>query len=84
MSISDVQEPIQVLKKGYVRVKVKKSGKNRKHVEFRDKKIEYRQTNQMVWQIRKSYQGGWKDFANELTSEETVRELIKKEYDVRY
>ena len=51
---------------------------------LRDKKIEYRQTNQMVWQIRRTYQGGWKDFANELTSEETVRELIKKEYDVRY
>jgi len=84
MSISDLQEPIQVLKKGSVRVKVKRSGERRRYGELRDKKIEYRQTNQMVWQIRKTYQGGWKDFANELTSEETVRELIKKEYDVRY
>jgi len=84
MSISDVQEPIQVLKKGYVRVKVKKSGDNRFYWELRDKNIEYRQTNQMVWQVRKTYQGGWKDFANELTSEEVVRELIRKEYDVRY
>jgi len=52
--------------------------------ELREKKIEYRKTNQMIWQIRMTYQGGWKDFANELTSEETVRELIRKEYDVRY
>jgi len=84
MSISDVQEPIQVLKKGYVRVKVRKSRESRRYSELRDKKIEYRQTNKMVWQIRKTYQGGWKYFANELTSEKTVRELIKKEYDVRY
>ena len=84
MSIRDVQEPIQVLKKGSVWVRVRKSGVNRRDGELRDKKIEYRQTNQMVWQIRKTYQGGWKDFANELTSEEAVRELIKKEYDVRY
>jgi len=84
MSIGDVQEPVQVLKKGYVWVKVRVSGENRRYGELRDKLIEYRQTNQMVWQIRETYQGGWKDFANELTSEETVRELIKKEYDVRY
>jgi len=84
MSLGDVQEPVQVLKKGSVWVKVRKSGKNRRYGELRDKQIEYRQTNQMVWQIRETYQGGWKDFANELTSEETVRELIKKEYDVRY
>jgi len=84
MSIGDVQEPVQVLKKGSVWVKVRVSGKNRRYGELRDKQIEYRQTNQMVWQIRKTYQGGWKNFANELTSEETVRELIKKEYDVRY
>ncbi len=84
MSISDVQEPIQVLKEGYVRVKVRKSGENRFYGKLRDRKIEYRQTNKMVWQVRKTYQGGWKDFANELTSEEVVRELIRKEYDVRY
>jgi len=84
MSISDVQEPIQVLKKGSVRIKVRKSKENGIAGELRDKKIEYRQTNQMVWQLRKTYQGGWKDFANELTSEEVVRELIRKEYDMRY
>jgi len=84
MSIGDVQESVQVLKKGSVWVKVRKSGINRRYGELRDKQIEYRQTNQMVWQIRETYQGGWKDFANELTSEETVRDLIKKEYDVRY
>jgi len=84
MSIGDVQEPVQVLKKGSVWVKVRISGENRRYGELRDKQIEYRQTNQMVWQIRETYQGGWKDFAKELTSEETVRELIRKEYDVRY
>ena len=84
MSISDVQEPIQVLKEGHVKVKVMKSGDNGVYGELRDKKIEYRQTNQMIWQVRKTYQGGWKDFSNELTSEEVVRELIRKEYDVRY
>jgi len=84
MSISDVQEPIQVLKKGSVRVKVKKSGDNKMDRELREKKIEYRKTNQMIWQIRMTYQGGWKDFANELTSEDKVRELIRKEFDVRY
>jgi len=84
MSISDVQEAIQVLKKGSVRVKVRKSRENRRYDELRDKKVEYRQTNQMVWQIRRTYQGGWTDFANELTPEDTVRELIRKEFDVRY
>lgn len=78
MTISDVQDPIQVVNRGFVEVKVKRDGK------FIDKKVEYRQTNQMVWQIRRTYQGGWTDFANELTPEDTVRELIKKEFDVRY
>jgi len=84
MSIGDVQEPVQVLKKGSVWVKVRISGENRRYGELRDKQIEYRQTNQMVWQIRRTYQGGWTDFANELTPEDKVRELIKKEFDVRY
>jgi len=78
VTISDVQDPIQVVTQGFVKVKVKRDGK------FMDKKVEYRQTNQMFWQIRRTYQGGWTDFANELTPEDTVKELIKKEYDVRY
>jgi len=78
VTISDVQDPIQVVNRGSVKVKVKKGGK------FMEKKVQYRQTNRMVWQIRRTYQGGWTDFANELTPEDTVRELIRKEFDVRY
>jgi len=78
VTISDVQDPIQVLNRGSVKVKVKNCG------EMMEKKVQYRQTNQMVWQIRRTYQGGWADFANELTPEDKVRELIRKEFDVRY
>ncbi len=78
MTISDVQDPIQVLNRGSVKVKVKNCGK------MMEKEVQYRQTNQMVWQIRRTYQGGWTDFANELTPEDKVRELIRKEFDVRY
>ena len=78
MRVSEVQELIQVHKRGSVKIKVREEG------ELREKTVEYRQTNQIIWQIRRSHQGGWKDFANELTSEKTVRELIRKEYNIRY
>jgi len=78
VTISDVQDPIQVLNRGSVKVKVKNCGK------LMEKKVQYRQTNQMVWQIRRTFQGGWTDFANELTPEDKVRVLIRKEFDVRY
>jgi len=39
---------------------------------LKEKEVEYMQNNQTVWQIRRSYQRGWNDFANELTPEETV------------
>ena len=52
MSVSEVQNPIQVHKKGPVKIKVRREG------ELVEKEVENRQTNQMVWQIRRSYQSG--------------------------
>lgn len=75
---SSAQDRVQVLNRGFVEVKIRQHGK------IVRKKIEYRQTNRMIWQICRTYQGGWTDFANELTPEKKVRQMIKKEYDMRY